>query len=78
MNAALKQEDVPALQRLAHSLKGSSSNLGARGIASLCVELEEQLEKGTFVESGELLRQLEEEFARVVEVFSGEREMVNQ
>lgn len=43
MNAieqALEAGDATALRQTAHSLKGSSSNLGARCVVSVCIELE--------------------------------------
>lgn len=37
---ALETGDAAALRQTAHSLKGSSSNLGARCVVSVCIELE--------------------------------------
>ncbi len=40
MEKALEAEDKEALRRQAHSLKGSSSNLGAVRVVDVCVALE--------------------------------------
>lgn len=37
---ALQADDPSQLRQVAHSLKGSSSNLGARGVVGLCIEME--------------------------------------
>lgn len=40
MAVAINQEDGVQLRQVAHSLKGSSSNLGARGVVDICIEME--------------------------------------
>ena len=37
---ALSLGDATQLRQVAHSLKGSSSNLGARAVVGLCIEME--------------------------------------
>jgi HPt (histidine-containing phosphotransfer) domain-containing protein len=78
LHAALEHKDVRALRRVTHSLKGSSSNLGVRRMASLCSDLEGNSDEGALVEGGELLGRLDEEFARVVHSFADQREVVAQ
>lgn len=40
LKALLKDDDFDAIRRLAHSLKGSSKNVGASALASHCENLE--------------------------------------
>lgn len=40
MEQAISQRDAVQLRQVAHSLKGSSGNLGARGVVDVCIEME--------------------------------------
>ncbi len=71
MHAALEARDVQLLQRNAHSLKGSSLNLGVRQMTALCTELEEKLRDQTLKEAGEVITRLEVEFARIGVAYFG-------
>lgn len=73
MNEDLGGNGGRSLARLAHSLKGSSANLGARRVASLCDELERMGEGGATCDGGALLDRLELELACVRRVFEAER-----
>lgn len=46
MEQAVARADMQTLWRAAHSLKGSSSNLGAGTLAALCLALELQAKRG--------------------------------
>lgn len=59
LSAAVTALDRAALRQAAHSLKGSSSNLGAVSVAALCVELEGQAEGASADELNTLLAALE-------------------
>jgi CheY-like chemotaxis protein len=65
MREALAQGDPDGLKQAAHMLKGSSSNLGAEPLTSLCVVLEEHVQGGEMQEAVPLIDKLEQEFARV-------------
>jgi len=65
MREALAHGDSDGLQQVAHTLKGSSSNLGAEPLTSLCVALEEHGQAGEMQEAVPLIDKLEQEFARV-------------
>jgi len=53
------------LARIAHTLKGSSANLGARRMVALCAELETLCQAETLDNAAGLLGKLEAEFERV-------------
>jgi HPt (histidine-containing phosphotransfer) domain-containing protein len=53
------------IRRAAHSFKGSSSNIGAPNLSSLCAALERRALEGDLNNLDQQLRAIEEEFARV-------------
>jgi len=62
---AVAQADAPKIHHLAHTLKGSSSNLGATRLAALSAALEKQGRTATLTDAPGVLTQLEQEFDRV-------------
>ena len=59
MRRAMEQDDRALLRQLAHSLKGSSSNLGAIEVTSHCVDLEHSAAAAAREEIARLIGQLE-------------------
>jgi two-component system sensor histidine kinase/response regulator len=74
LQESLATTDALSLKRAAHSLKGSSANLGARRVAALCEELEQTASNDSFSKVRALLRELEQEFEHVQQAFAAERE----
>ena len=70
---AFTQGDAKALALAAHTLKGSSGNLGAKRIAALAGLLEEQGRLGSTTKAGPILQQLEREFALVRKTLEAEK-----
>ncbi|SDS91474.1 HPt (histidine-containing phosphotransfer) domain-containing protein [Pseudomonas asplenii] len=59
---------------LAHSFKGSSSNMGALYLADLCRQLEEQAMQLPLIEVEELLGRIDREYEQVRHLYACERE----
>ncbi len=72
MREAHAAADGALLKRLAHSVKGSASNLGARRLSSLCAEVEQCAVAGLLDEVPPLLAQASEEFDRVCSALTAE------
>lgn len=68
---AITTNDRTTLRRSAHSLRGSSGNLGVLQMATIAGELE-HLENNSTTSAAELLRSLEDEFERVKEILNAE------
>ena len=65
MQIGLAGQDALLTSRAAHSLKGSSSNLGAGRLASLCAAVEEQAKAGQWTGVPEQISEIKSELARV-------------
>jgi HPt (histidine-containing phosphotransfer) domain-containing protein len=69
---ALVHGDAGAVKRAAHSLKGSSANVGARGMQQVCERIEHAAAAGDLAGTPALLAQLEEESAIVADALRAE------
>ena len=54
--------DVQAISEVAHSLKGSSGNLGIRAVYSLCQQLEQEARGGSVADGAGSLKAIVEAF----------------
>jgi HPt (histidine-containing phosphotransfer) domain-containing protein len=65
MAQAVSNDDPESLQRAAHSLKSNSASLGARGLASLCQQVEQQARDGLLGPAAERVTSIEVAFVEV-------------
>jgi len=65
LHGLVAQQDVTAVEREAHNLKGSCANLGAERMAALCHQLETEAEAGSLGSANEFLERLDSEFERL-------------
>ncbi|MBU3071178.1 Hpt domain-containing protein [Aestuariicella sp. G3-2] len=61
----LASGDSEGLRQSAHSLKGSSSNLGAIKLSELCFQIEQKAKQQQLEDLAGILQQVESEFERV-------------
>jgi two-component system, sensor histidine kinase and response regulator len=62
---SLALKDAVAFERTAHTLKGSSGNLGATGMSGMCAELQTMGHETDWTRAAEILPRLEAEFQTV-------------
>lgn len=74
MKDSVLKADESSLKRAAHTLKGSSANLGVNGVAVLCEKIEETNSSDSIQQSNVLINRLEQTFARVQPIFLAERQ----
>jgi HPt (histidine-containing phosphotransfer) domain-containing protein len=72
MRVAVAGDDAAGLTRAAHTLKGSSGSLGIRQVAEVCRMLELNCSESA-LRAGELLQQLDREFATARTALAAER-----
>lgn len=74
LRQAVSAADAKAMHRNAHRLKGSSIQVGARGLSSLCTELEDLGQSGSTAGAESPLSRIEVEYERVCEALKEEIE----
>jgi PAS domain S-box-containing protein len=65
LRAGVEANDAYEVREAAHSLKGSTGNLGATHLYALCTKIEKQSRHGHLAEATALLAQIEREYERV-------------
>jgi PAS domain S-box-containing protein len=73
LHAAVAHRDAAGLREAAHSLKGSSTYMGARGLAARLADLERIGRGGSVEGAAAVLAHLEDEFERVRQALTEER-----
>jgi HPt (histidine-containing phosphotransfer) domain-containing protein len=68
--AAIEDPDPPLVQRLAHTIKGSSGNVGAPALQAAAWQLEQAAESDDLGCAQELLQAIEVEFARAEKAYA--------
>ncbi|WP_331695147.1 Hpt domain-containing protein [Pseudomonas sp. ZY71] len=68
-----KTSDAKVLSEVAHSFKGSASNMGAVRLAALCQELESDAKDKSTAEIVKLVAEISGEFAEVRPVYESEK-----
>jgi CheY-like chemotaxis protein/HPt (histidine-containing phosphotransfer) domain-containing protein len=74
LREALSASDPPSMKHIAHTLKDSSVNMGAKRMSAVCSELEDIGASGDLTRAPALLGQLEEEFSCVRPALEAEAE----
>jgi two-component system sensor histidine kinase/response regulator len=64
LRGAVQRADSLAVARLAHAIKGSAANLGARRLSQLCADIETRAQAAEFDVTSENLDGLQREFIR--------------
>jgi two-component system, sensor histidine kinase and response regulator len=72
LRGAIERGDASSVERVTHTLKGSSSNMGATRMATLCEELEDVGRSMDLSRAPVLIERLEAEFRRVREALEAE------
>ena len=65
LREVIQGQSADAIRRAAHSFKGSSSNIGAQRLSSLCAEMEKKALAGKLDDLAGDLQIIEQEFAVV-------------
>ncbi|HEV2743728.1 MAG TPA: response regulator, partial [Rubrobacter sp.] len=74
LREAVEAGDAAGVERVAHTLKGSSGNMGAARMSAICAELQDVGASGDLARAPNLLEGLEEEYGRVRQALEAEME----
>jgi PAS domain S-box-containing protein len=74
LGAAMDRREPPEVKRLAHMFKGACSNIGARTLVELCLEIEHESQKPDPEGLATLRRQLDDEYGTVSGLLEGIRD----
>ena len=74
LREAVEAGDAGGVERVAHTLKGSSGNMGAARMSAICADLQDVGASGDLARAPGLLEGLEEEFGRVRPALEAEME----
>lgn len=70
LDAAFNAVNYENLRNIAHTLKGSSANLGAMALSSFCAELEDLAREEHSTEAENILEMIEQEFISVSSILN--------
>ncbi len=65
LKTAIDDDDVESVQKVSHSLKSSSANLGATGLSELCKQLEMNARQKSLLKASDLFAEIESEYVEV-------------
>jgi PAS domain S-box-containing protein len=74
LKKAIEKGDASSVEVIAHKLKGSSGNMGAKRMFGICADLQNAGASGELSDAQELLQRLEAEFERVRPALAAEVE----
>ncbi|WP_375101116.1 MULTISPECIES: Hpt domain-containing protein [unclassified Pseudomonas] len=77
LNQLHEAKDADELGLAAHSFKGSSSNMGAVGLARLCQQLEDRVRQQPLYGIEDLINRIDLEFLEVQHFYRSERQRVS-
>ncbi|MCS5711419.1 Hpt domain-containing protein [Candidatus Berkiella aquae] len=67
---ALNNNQMDTVGRIAHSIKGSSLNMGASGLAIICESIEEAINQGNLEKTKEAFTQLHQTYPKIKDEFN--------
>jgi HPt (histidine-containing phosphotransfer) domain-containing protein len=73
MDDALARQDANSLRVAAHTLKGSSKNMGAQRLAQICAELEAQSREASFTHAPQLIAAIKMQAAELTLALEAEK-----